>query len=174
MRRPPRPKNEPILSRRLLARVGFSASIIILGVLFVLARELSDGSASQRDQTMVRLAAASSHRNYVSSRRSMQTFTSFVFLDLASALQNRGLNVPLLSGNINKMLLITVGASFLGQLSLIYVPFLQAVFQTEALSLRDLSVLLILGGCSMSLHEIRRRWERKSLLDELWSEAQTV
>lgn len=55
MRRPPRPKNAPILSQRLLARVGFSASIIIVGVLFVLAAELGDGSMAQRDQTMVRL-----------------------------------------------------------------------------------------------------------------------
>ncbi|KAI5477200.1 calcium-transporting ATPase [Pseudohyphozyma bogoriensis] len=154
MRRPPRPKNAPILSQRLLARVGFSAAIIICGVLFVLGRELSDGTMAQRDQTM--------------------TFTSFVFLDLASALQNRGLNVPLFSGKINKMLVLTVGVSFFAQLSLIYVPFLQSVFQTQALSLRDLTVLLTLGGCSMSLHELRRRWERKEAIEELWSQAQTA
>ncbi|GAA5971237.1 hypothetical protein JCM21900_006904 [Sporobolomyces salmonicolor] len=149
MKRPPRPKKAPILTRRLMYRVAFSASIIILGVLFVLARELGDGSDRERDQTM--------------------TFTSFVFLDLASALQNRGLNVPLLSGPINKMLLVAVSASFLVQLSLIYIPFLQSVFQTEALSLRDLTVLLLLGGCSMSIHEWRRRWERRTAQDEEWA-----
>ncbi|KAL8293642.1 hypothetical protein RQP46_000343 [Phenoliferia psychrophenolica] len=126
MRRPPRPKNTPILSRRLLQRVAFSAIVIVSGVLFVLARELGDGSMASRDQTM--------------------TFTSFVFLDLASALQNRGLNVPLLFGAPNKLLLLTVSISFLAQLSLIYVPFLQSVFQTEALSFRDFSVLLTIAG----------------------------
>ncbi|GAA5909288.1 hypothetical protein JCM6882_003789 [Rhodosporidiobolus microsporus] len=154
MRRPPRPKNAPILTRRLMYRVGFSASLIILGVLFVLGRELGDGSDLARDQTM--------------------TFTSFVFLDLASALQNRGLNVPLFAGQTNKMLLLAVSVSFLVQLSLIYIPFLQSVFQTQALSLRDLTVLLLLGGCSMSVHEWRRRYERRTLLDEAWSSSQVV
>jgi Ca2+-transporting ATPase len=72
------------------------------------------------------------------------------------------------------MLLLTVSVSFLVQLSLVYVPFLQSVFQTQALSMRDLTVLLTLGACSMSLHELRRRWERKTTRDELWIEAQTV
>ena len=54
MKRPPRPKNAPILTTRLLYRVGFSASLIICGVLFVLARELGDGTDLHRDQTMVR------------------------------------------------------------------------------------------------------------------------
>ncbi|ORY80287.1 hypothetical protein BCR35DRAFT_304486 [Leucosporidium creatinivorum] len=154
MRRPPRSKSAPILSQRLLARVGFSATLIILGVLFILARELSDGSTSERDQTM--------------------TFTSFVFLDLVSALQARGLNVPLITGAPNKMLLLTVSVSFLAQLSLIYFPFLQSVFHTESLSLRDLTVLILLGAGSYSAHEVRRRWERRTMLEEMWSEAQTV
>jgi len=54
MKRPPRPKNAPIITQRLMFRVIFSASMIILGVLFVLARELGDGSDLARDQTMVR------------------------------------------------------------------------------------------------------------------------
>lgn len=54
MKRPPRSRNTAILSRRLLERVVFSASIILVGVLFILAREMSDGSTGHRDQTMVR------------------------------------------------------------------------------------------------------------------------
>ncbi|GAA5898248.1 hypothetical protein JCM8208_000195 [Rhodotorula glutinis] len=158
MKRPPRPKNAPILTSRLLYRVGFSASLIICGVLFVLARELGDGTDLHRDQTM--------------------TFTSFVFLDLASALQNRGLNVPLLFSNsstkTNSMLLLAVGTSFVVQLSLVYVPFLQSVFQTQALSARDLGVLLLLGACSMAVHEWRRRYERRTLVEEAWTNAQVV
>lgn len=87
-----------------------------------------------------------------------QTFTCFVFLDLASALQNRGLGCGLFQ---NGMLLLTVSISFLVQLALIYVPFMQAIFQTEALRATDLSILLCLAGTSMALHEVRRRWERK-------------
>lgn len=53
MRKPPRKKDEPVISKRLLARVLFSASIIVLGTLFIYAYEASDGSTSNRDQTMV-------------------------------------------------------------------------------------------------------------------------
>lgn len=60
------------------------------------------------------------------------------------------------------MLLVTVSVSFLVQLALIYVPFMQKIFQTEALGLRDLSTLLTLAGISLGLHELRRGWERKT------------
>jgi P-type Ca2+ transporter type 2C len=59
------------------------------------------------------------------------------------------------------MLVLTVSVSFLAQISLVYVPFMQAVFQTEALELRDLLIILGLAGTSMVLHEIRRTFERK-------------
>ena len=72
-----------------------------------------------------------------------QTFTCFVFLDLVSAVQNRGLGCGLFQ---NRMLVTTVSTSFVVQLGLIYVSFLQSVFQTEALSLFDLSTLLALGA----------------------------
>ncbi|CAE6396398.1 hypothetical protein ACGC1H_005329 [Rhizoctonia solani] len=148
MKRPPRRKDEPIITQRIVGRVLFSASIIVLGTLFVYAHELSDGSMSRRDQTM--------------------TFTCFVFLDLASALQNRGINCGLLQ---NQMLLTTVSVSFLVQLGFIYIPLFQSVFQTEALAVHDLSVLLCLGAVSMGLHEVRRRWERKANkeMDALYS-----
>ena len=60
------------------------------------------------------------------------------------------------------MLLLTVSVSFIVQLALIYVPFMQAIFQTEALGTRDLSLLVCLAATSMVLHEVRRRWERKA------------
>ena len=54
MRKPPRPKNAPILTARLFARVIFSASIIVVGTLFMyLQQTIDDGGLSRRDQTMV-------------------------------------------------------------------------------------------------------------------------
>jgi Ca2+-transporting ATPase len=58
------------------------------------------------------------------------------------------------------MLFLTVSISFLAQLALIYLPLMQGVFQTEALSLADLGTVLSLGLISMSLHEGRRFYER--------------
>ncbi|WWD17105.1 calcium-transporting P-type ATPase, PMR1-type [Kwoniella shandongensis] len=147
MKRPPRKKGDHILSQRLLTRVGFSAAMIVLGTLWVYGVEASDGSMSRRDQTM--------------------TFTVFVFLDLVSALQNRGLTTPMFR---NRMLFLTISISFICQLALIYVPLLQHVFQTEALSLRDLMMLIGLAGTSMGLHEGRRWWERKGVEREIIEE----
>jgi len=52
MRRPPRKKNAPIITRRLLYRVLFSASVIVLGTLFVYRFALDDDGMSRREQTM--------------------------------------------------------------------------------------------------------------------------
>ena len=56
----------------------------------------------------------------------------------------------------NPMFLYAVGGSLLGQLLVIYFPPLQAVFQTEALTLLDL--LFLFGLCSSVLvvDEVRK------------------
>ncbi|RDB25132.1 Calcium-transporting ATPase 1 [Hypsizygus marmoreus] len=138
MRRPPRKKNAPIVTQRLLFRVLFSASIIVIGTLFVYVFALEDNKMSRREQTM--------------------TFTCFVFLDLVSAVQNRGLGCGLFQ---NRMLVTTVSVSALTQLALVYVPFMQKIFQTAALDLSDLSVILAFAVTSFTLHEGRRAYERK-------------
>ncbi|KAJ7798618.1 Ca-transporting ATPase [Mycena olivaceomarginata] len=147
MRRPPRKKDAPIITRRLLYRVLFSASIIVVGTLFVYMFALEDEKMSRREQTM--------------------TFTSFVCLDLVSAVQNRGIGCGLFQ---NKMLVTTVSISAITQLALVYVPFMQAIFQTAALDFGDLGVILALAGTSFALHEGRRRYERKLNLDLTWNE----
>ena len=55
MRKPPRKKNAPIITLRFLCRVLFSASIIVLGTLFVYYIALEDKEVSRREQTMVRV-----------------------------------------------------------------------------------------------------------------------
>lgn len=57
MKRPPRRKDEPIISQRLVYRVLFSASIIVIGTLFIYMFALSDEHMSRREQTMVRTCA---------------------------------------------------------------------------------------------------------------------
>ncbi|KAG6828276.1 hypothetical protein H0H92_008547 [Tricholoma furcatifolium] len=146
MKRPPRKKDAPIITKRLLLRVLFSASIIVLGTLFVYVFALDDDHMSRREQTM--------------------TFTCFVFLDLVSAVQNRGLGCGLFQ---NKMLVSTVSVSALTQLGLVYVPFMQRIFQTAALSLSDMSVIFSLAALSLVLHEGRRSYERKLNAEESYT-----
>jgi len=66
------------------------------------------------------------------------------------------------------MLLTTVSISFFTQLALVYVGFMQAIFQTAALSSKDLGIILGLAGISMTLHEVRRWVERKRDAEETY------
>ena len=66
------------------------------------------------------------------------------------------------------MLFLTVSVSFVAQLALVYVSPLQHIFQTEALSARDLLMLLGLAATSMGAHEGRRWWERKLVEREIF------
>jgi len=61
----------------------------------------------------------------------------------------------------NKLFNFAVLGSIIGQLLVIYLPFLQRVFQTESLSLRDLVGLLLLTSCTFWVDEARKWWRRK-------------
>ena len=69
------------------------------------------------------------------------------------------------------MLLTTVSISFIVQLALIYVPFMQSIFQTASLDFDDLATLLALGCISAGLHEARRRYERSLNADLTYAHA---
>ncbi len=56
----------------------------------------------------------------------------------------------------NRMFLYAVGGSIIGQMLVIYLPPLQAVFQTEALSVIDLLLLISIASSVFVLDEIRK------------------
>jgi Ca2+-transporting ATPase len=53
MKAPPRPKNDPIITRSLLGRVAMSAVLIVVGTLFFYAAEIHDGQVTARGTTIV-------------------------------------------------------------------------------------------------------------------------
>lgn len=133
MSRPPRAKNARVLTGTLIQRVLTSASIIMLGTIIIYIREMStDSTVTARDTTM--------------------TFTCFVFFDMFNALTCRSEGKSVLRGQLkivgNRMFNFAVGGSLLGQMAVIYLPFLQRIFQTEGLSLWD---LVFLAGIASSV-----------------------
>jgi P-type Ca2+ transporter type 2C len=123
MTRPPRSKSAPVLTRPLIRRVLTSAMIIMLGTLLIYVQEMSgDHTVSARDTTM--------------------TFTTFVLFDMFNALTCRSEGKSVLRGELklfsNKMFNYAVAGSLMGQACVVYLPFLQRVFQTEALGFWDL------------------------------------
>jgi P-type Ca2+ transporter type 2C len=144
MNRPPRKRNDPVLTRALLLRVLTSAAIIMLGTMIVYSHEmLADGEVTRRDTTM--------------------TFTCFVLFDMFNALTCRSESKSVLRGEVglfsNTLFNWAVSLSLAGQLLVVYFPWLQEVFQTEALGFLDLVRLLVLCSTVFWADEFRKYWK---------------
>lgn len=144
MKRPPRRRGAPVLTRAVIQRVFQSASIIMLGTMLVYRHEmLDDGQVTRRDTTM--------------------TFTCFVLFDMFNALGCRSESKSILRGEVglfsNKLFNWAVSLSLVGQLLVIYFPWLQEVFQTEALGFYDLVGLIMLCSTVFWADEARKWWK---------------
>lgn len=127
MRKPPRSRNDHIMTLELLYRVALRGMIILAGTMYVYLREMhEDNQVTARDTTM--------------------SFTCFVLFDLFNALASRSARRSIFELGLfsNKMFNVAVGLSLLGQLCVIYFPPAQRIFQTEALSMRDMVGLVTL------------------------------
>lgn len=143
MNRPPRKRNDPVLTQALIMRVLTSAAIIMVGTMMVYRHEmLSDGQVTRRDTTM--------------------TFTCFVLFDMFNALGCRSESKSILRGEIglfsNGLFNWAVSLSLVCQLLVIYLPWLQEVFQTEAIGLGDLVRLVFLCSTVFWADEFRKYW----------------
>ncbi|PVH13952.1 calcium-transporting P-type ATPase, PMR1-type [Candidozyma duobushaemuli] len=137
MNKPPRKRNEKILTQQVIKRVLQSAIMIIIGTMYIFIKEMQDGQVTARDTTM--------------------TFTCFVLYDMFNALACRHYTRSVFElGFTNNMFNLSVLGSLLGQMCAIYVPFFQAVFQTEALTFTDLVHLVFLTSTVFIGDEIRK------------------
>ena len=129
MTQPPRPRNANVLTKRLIRRVLTSASIIMIGTLFIYIREMVDENDPSVDPT---LNETPLRVHTVTKRDTTMTFTTFVLFDMFNALTCRSESKSVLFGEIklfgNKMFNYAVAGSLVGQLCVIFLPFLQRVF----------------------------------------------
>jgi Ca2+-transporting ATPase len=58
MKKPPRAREAPILTRRLVTRVLTAAFIVVFGTVFIYISEMLDGQVTARDRTMVCICIA--------------------------------------------------------------------------------------------------------------------
>jgi len=144
--RPPRRRDESIISTALLVRVATAAAVISTGTMLVFYREMShDFLATRRDTTM--------------------TFTAFVLFDMFNALSCRSEDKSVLSLGLasNRFFMLAVGGSLLGQLAVVYVPWFQAIFQTEALAFGDWVLLTLLASTVLWVDEAIKAWQYGTL-----------
>jgi Ca2+-transporting ATPase len=161
---PPRSRNARVLTKPLIRRVLTSASLIMLGTLAIYVHEMGDDnplSIIPRTNT----GSKNSSSKTVTRRDTTMTFTTFVLFDMFNALTCRSESKSILLGELrmfsNKMFNYAVAGSLMGQACVIYLPFLQKVFQTEALGLWDLVRLITLASSVFWVDEGRKLWERR-------------
>jgi len=138
MRRPPHPPTEGIFSRGLIRQIilgGLLMGVVSLGVGYWYWR-----TNQANWQTMV--------------------FTILTLAQMGNVLAIRSerdslFRLGLLS---NKPLLGAVTLTVMLQLAIVYVPFLQGIFKTQALSLLDLAVCLALSSVVFWAAELRKRY----------------
>ncbi|KAJ2300177.1 High affinity Ca2+/Mn2+ P-type ATPase-like protein, partial [Coemansia sp. RSA 2706] len=143
MKQPPRRKNADIITRQLVIRVFTAAALIVVGTMAIYVSEMQDGEVTARDTSM--------------------TFTTFVCFDMFNALACRSARRSVFEFGLfsNTAFNFAVAGSLLGQLGVIYVPFLQSVFQTEALGLFDIGKILVLSSSVLWVDEAIKWWEAR-------------
>lgn len=163
MTQPPRPRNANVLTKRLIRRVLTQAVVIMVFTFSVYIHEMVDSEevpSSQLPSTTAPL-----HHYVVTKRDTTMTFTTFVLFDMFNALTCRSEAKSVLFGELkltgNNMFNYAVAGSLGGQLCVIYLPFLQRVFQTEALGFMDLVTLLCLASTVFWVDEGRKWLQRR-------------
>ena len=160
---PPRPRSAAVLTRRLIRRVLTSASVIMLGTIFVYVHAMTD--IPDIHAPTKGTSDKPKHVWEVTRRDTTMTFTTFVLFDMFNALTCRSEGKSVLFGEIklfgNKMFNYAVAGSLMGQLCVIYLPFLQRVFQTEALGLVDILGMIVLASTVFWVDEGRKFMEKR-------------
>lgn len=147
MRKPPRKRAEHVLTGHIIRSVMMRGAFILIGTMTVYIWEMSDNVVTKRDTTM--------------------SFTCFVLFDLFNALTSRSATRSIFQLGFfsNSMFNFAVGMSLLGQMAVIYVPFVQNIFQTEALSIGDLVFLVCLASTVLWADEVYKYVRRRQQVD---------
>ncbi|MGF7117814.1 calcium-transporting P-type ATPase, PMR1-type [Methanobacterium oryzae] len=119
MERPP--IKEEIIPRKNLIKIALAGIVMTVGTLALYLYELTSGVGALKATSVA--------------------FTVFVMFQIFNVFNCRSER-----GFSNKFLVIAIGISFILQLCVIYVPFLQGIFETTALSIIDWVVIVIVAS----------------------------
>lgn len=123
MNRPPRPRSEGVITRRMWMGIFFVGAIMATGTLLVLDASLSGG-----------LIAGSGNMRYAQT----MAFTTLMMFQLFNVFNARSDDRSAFDGLLhNQWLWGAVGLSLALHVAVIYLPFLQNAFSTVSLSLSD-------------------------------------
>lgn len=129
-----KPEKENILPRKTILRIIFTGIVMTIGTLALYIYELSIGVSTIRATTIA--------------------FTVFVMFQIFNVF-----NCKSKTGFSNRFLLIAVAASFLLQVMVIYIPFLQGIFKTTAISGFDWILIVLVASIILISEKIVARFD---------------
>jgi Ca2+-transporting ATPase len=149
MAQPPRPRGEPVVTRRMWVDIVFVGTVMAVGTLLVLDAALPGG-----------LIEGTGDMRYAQT----MAFTTLVLFQLANVFNARSDERSAFSGMFsNGWLWAAIGLSLLLQAAVVYVPFLQQAFSTVGLGLGDWLTCLAAASSVLWLRDlskmIGRRWK---------------
>ncbi|GGE62920.1 haloacid dehalogenase [Streptosporangium jomthongense] len=142
MTKPPRPREEGVITRSMWAGIVFVGTITAAGTLFVLDASLPGG-----------LVAGTGTLAYGQT----MAFTTLVLFSLFTVFTSRSDEQSAFSGLFsNPWLWAAVGVSLLLQVAVVYLPFLQKPFSTVSLSLDDWLFCTLVASSVLWLRELSK------------------
>ncbi len=151
MSRPPRPRGEGVITRRMWAGILFVGLVMAAGTLIVLDASLPGG-----------VIAGSGSLGYAQT----MAFTTLVMFQLFNVFNARSDERSVADGLFsNSWLWAAIGLSLLLQAAVIYVPFLQAAFSTVSLSASDWLRCALVASSVLWLRELSKAMTRATTPD---------
>jgi magnesium-transporting ATPase (P-type) len=148
MERAPRARDEPVLSRHLLLRIGYVSVIVAAACIGLFLLEMREGVGAERARTIAVNALVMAEAFYLFNCR---------------AIWRSSMGTRALRGN--RAVLIAIAMLFVLQLAFIYLPPMQLWFGTAALTAVDWAWCLLLGIGVFAVVEIEKAFGRRRGLD---------
>ena len=144
MRRPPRPRDAPLLSRFLIWRIGFVSVLFLAGTFGIFEFAMQAGRGVPAARTMVVNTLVVMEVLYLFNVR---------YLNMTSFSLRGAVGTP--------AVLAAVGAVIAAQLAFTFAPFMQALFDTAPLTLPEGAIILGIGIAVMAVLEIEKALMRR-------------
>ncbi|CAN5442037.1 cation-translocating P-type ATPase [soil metagenome] len=143
MNRPPRPPKENLFAGGMVSKILFTGTIIAAASFFIQWWAVRQGYNLKTQQTMV--------------------FTTLCFVQLGNALSVRSVYHSIFSSGLlnNKGMWAAIAGTIILQLSIVYVPFLQTILNTNALDWNAMATILMVTLAALLCIELVKYFHKR-------------
>lgn len=144
MKEPPRDPNTAVIDRPMIGKILAGSTIMVIGTLYGFLVELIGEDADVPHASTV-------------------AFSTFVMFQMFNALNCRSSESVFKIGLFtNKFFVVAIGGSIFMQLLVIYLPFLQYVFETTPLDRYDLAQIVAVSSTVFIFDELRKAYAKRA------------